>query len=101
MKNQPRYRVDIPCFITVYLDDGLVILDKEINIEDAYRYVQDHEPAVMDYWDPNVEGGRLIPDIREALDVHNNALNYAKGLHLLDGKDISAGKLEVLSKEPF
>jgi len=96
-----RYRVDIPCFITVYLDENLAIADHEMNIEDAYRYVQDHEPCVVDYWDPNTEGGKVITDIREALDVHNNALNYARGLHLLDGRVVSESNINLPVKEPF
>lgn len=96
-----RYRVDIPCYITVYVNNNLSIVDHEMNIDDAYRYVQEHAPSVVDYWDANTEGGRLITDIREALDVHNNALNYARGLHLLDGKQLSEGKYSVPSEEPF
>lgn len=102
--NTARYRVDIPCYIVVYLDNDLRPVSHDLDIDQAILYPNEGIPTVMDFWDRNSDTPKIITEISEALDEYNNALDYARGLHIHHARQImNVGSVKDLldSKEPF
>lgn len=109
MKTQPRYRVEIPAFVVVYLDDNLRVNSHDLDYETPNAYVtpscnpegEDFMPVIQDYWQRNGELPVFITDIREAIDVWQNAYNYTKSLRLVSPLQILSGEDILASEEPF
>jgi len=80
-QNYSRYKVDIPAYIVVMLDDNLSVVSHYIDIATIIAHPHEVQPSVVDY-DSTVS----MYDIEhpEAQDQWRNALAYARGLHLLN-----------------
>ena len=102
--NTARYRVDIPAYIVVYMDNDLRPVSHDIDIDQAIMYPNDNTPTVIDFRDKNGEMPKVFTDIRESLDEYNNALNYARGLLLISARQIvqASSPYELMDNgEPF
>lgn len=92
-KNYSRYKVDIPAYIVVMLDDNLSVVSHYIDIATIIAHPHEVQPLVVDY-------GSTVPmydiDHPEAQDQWRNALTYAMGLRVMNYnqlKTLAGGEL--------
>jgi hypothetical protein len=102
--NTARYRVDIPAYAVVYLDNDLRPVSHELDLATPILYPRHMEPMVTDYHDPNTEMPVVITDMDMAQDEYQNALDYARGLctyHAIQIVRASSTDELLDSEEPF
>jgi hypothetical protein len=77
-----RYRVDIPTYVVVYLDNNLSVVSHRLDA------VSQHKPYITDYHDPNNEAmSREV--VGDNLDIYNNAFTYVLGLRVFNHQQLS------------